>query len=267
MLRLKRQFQKISLTWADRGLPSSKTLRKGFKISLFVHLALFLLFQIRVPFIKIDSATSTPMVFLDAEENPIALLTDDRRDTGFRQRLCAERFLVNPVLAKRIGALSVEGIPTALFSSKERETIEYDGALIPWGFSDECAPSNHSTRIYPLKLTLHHNLKNLQFLDDGSHLFRTASRDTLFSTISFAEVLPQVDFQVVISLKTGRIERSSCQKELVDKRLQGLAEFFLKKLQFSDDEKESGVVSGELSIQFAGTFEKISSLLHWEQVK
>ena len=267
MLRLKKQLHKISLTWGGPRLPSSKTLRKGFKISLFVHLALFFLFHIRVPCIKIDTDTSTPMVFLDAEENSIALLTEDRRDIGFRQRLCAERFLVNPVLAKRIGALSVEGIPTALLSSREAEMGEYSGSLIPWGFSDECAPSNHLTRAYPLKLTLHHNLKNLQLLDDGAHLFRTASHDTIFSTPAFAEVLPQVDFLVSVSLKTGRIERITCQKELVDKRLQGLAEFFLKKLQFSDDEKERGEVSGELSIQFAGTFERISSLLHWEQVK
>jgi len=267
MLRLKKQLHKISLTWRERGLSSSKILRKAFFISLFIHLVLFLLFQIRVPFMEADSSVSTPMVFLDTEESPIALLADEHRDREFRRRLCSERFLVNPVFAKRIGALSVEGVPAALLSSKKTEIHEPPGSLVPWGFSDECAPSKHVVRAYPLKLTLYHNLKNLLLLDDGAHLFREASFDTIFSTPAFAEVVPQVDFQVSVSLKSGRIERITCQKELVDKRLQGLAEFFLKRLLFADNERDKGVVSGELSIQFAGTLERISSLVHWEEIK
>jgi len=267
MLRLKRHFQKISLIWSDGGSPSKKSLKKAFKISVMVHLALFLIFQIEVPFIEIEASTPTPMVFLDAEDNSIALLADDRRDTDFRQRLCTERFLVNPVLTKRIGALSVEGIPTALLSSRGPQMPTVSGALVPWRFSDECAPSKHTIRVYPLKLTLQHNLRGLQLLDDGSRLFRAASHDTFFSTPTFAEVLPQVDFRVSVSLRTGRVKSIICQKELVDKRLQGLAEFFLKSLRFVNDEKAEGEVSGELSIQFAGTFERISSLLHWEQIQ
>jgi hypothetical protein len=136
---------------------------------------------------------------------------------------------------------------------------------LPWSFSDALAPSHHICRVYPLKITLHQDLRSLQLSDDSSRLFRKASLSTLLSTPAFSETRPLVEFKVDVSTATGKISNAVCLRELIDKRLQGIAQHIVKHLRFCPHQEErKPTISGVLAIQFSGTFDTISTLLDTE---
>jgi hypothetical protein len=134
---------------------------------------------------------------------------------------------------------------------------------LPWSLYDDLAPSHHLCRVYPLKITLHQDLRSLQLTDDASRLFRKATFETLFYTPAFSETQPKVEFKIDVSLATGKIVHSTCVRELLDKRLQGVAQHIVKCLRFSPS-KEQRTISGIIALQFAGTFDTIGTLLDAE---
>ena len=269
MLRLKRHSSdKVSIVWRERTSPSKRLVTKAFVYSLLIHCVMLMAFQIRINYVQLHGPTPTPTVFLDSEESAIAVLTDMKSgDEDPRYRFSRELHLSHSPLTTTLFAVHSANAQSPLSPhSSEPATREFLPIInLPWSFSDEFSPSRHICRVYPLKVTLHQNLRSLQLIDDGSHLFRKATFETLFSTPTFSEIQPRVEFKVDVISSTGKIDTATCIREMTDKRLQGVASHIVKCLRFRPSQETSQkTISGILTLQFAGTFDTISNLLDAE---
>jgi hypothetical protein len=221
--------------------------------SLAIHFVMLFVFQIKTQLIPQTSSSAMPTVLLEAEENAISLLAEGRNsDEDPRYRLARELHLINPSFMPRIQEASSEKL--CVPSSSNDAT-----RVLPWPSADALSPSQHPIRIYPLKLIFDHKLRTIQVTNDGSTLFGKASPETIFFTSAFSETRPQVEFHIDICLKTGKVVQATCSKELFDKRLQNLAERLLKTIRFAP--QGTGRISGDITIQFSGTFDTISQFL------
>ena len=243
-----------------------RLLIKGISFSIFFHIGLFLLFQIkRIP--HMDTVSSPSTVFLSQIDPSITILSPKKpQDEDPRQKYAREFGLDTSFVPDQIAPL----IPTALVAST---TSHNESALIhpllPWTFSDEYAPSAMQCRVYPIKITLHSSLRHLSFIDDGSLFFKKSSPQTLLHAPIFAQATPKVNFNVDISPITGKITKSVCTKEPFDKRLQEIASRILQKIQFHTGKSafRKNIWTGEISLQFYGTFETITSLIETEELR
>lgn len=268
MLRLKRHpSDTVAITWKERTGPSKRLVGKGIAVSVLIHVLMAILFQIRTQYCDTSGTAPAPTVFLDTEESSISILTDMRTyEEDPCQKFAREMHLDKTVHVSN--AFSLDSQYGDLFFSttpeKQREFLPV--LTLPWSFSDSFAPSHHIYRVYPLKVTLHEDLRSLLFCDDGARLFRKADVDTMFSTPAFAESQPEVEFKISVATATGKITSAVCLRELLDKRLQGIAQHLVKYFRFSPlkDAKQKAI-KGVVTIQFAGTFDTISSLLETEQ--
>ena len=271
MLRLKRRSSDtVSIVWKERTSPSKRLVSKGFACSLLIHAVMLLLFQVRIRYTETFGNTPPPTVFLDTEESSVAILSDSKSvDEDPRYRFSRELHLTPSTISSSIFAVpsSYAQSLASLHSSQDKKREFLPIINLPWSFSDEFSPSHHLCRVYPLKISLHQQLRSLQLIDDGSRLFRKASFQTVFSTPAFAEMQPRVVFKVEVMVANGKIIQATCLRELTDKRLQGVANHVIKNLRFGPSENMSGTtISGILALQFSGTFDTICTLLDSEQI-
>ena len=266
MLRLKRSSATgVSIIWRERTGPSKRLLAKGFFCSLLIHLIMLLGFQIRTQFFGETSTTPTPTVFLDSEEGTIALLgTSKRSDDDPRFLLTRHLHLTDDVVASTAHAVSrAQTLPTDRLSPSTMPLPPIH--TLPWGFSDECAPSRYAYRVYPLRISLHEDLRSLQLSDDGSRLFRKVTPDSIFITPSFSETHPTVEFSIEVSTSTGQVTKASCIRELFDKRLQVVAQRVVKAICFEPlDHPTAPTIAGVIALRFSGTYDSISPFLEEE---
>ncbi len=255
MLRLKRDADnRVSIVWSRRTRSSRRLMWHAIGYSVALHAIMLFLFQVKPLLITQASPSVLPLVLLEAEEPGIALLGEGRStDEDPRIRLARELHLVCPSFLPRTNTPHAE---MGTYPSDPPRTL-------PWSSSDWLSPSQHPVRIYPVKLIIDHKLRGLSFTNDGSTLFGKASPETIFFTSAFSEVRPQVDFHIEVCLETGKIIQANCVKEFFDKRLQTLAERLLRAVRFMPSGR--GVVSGNLAIQFAGTFDTISPFVTGEK--
>jgi len=260
MLRLKkRSHNKISIVIRKNARAPKRYLFRGFLFAIFFHLCLLFLFQIRVQYVEKDTKEEAPMVLLEPEESLISVLTESSGfEEDFPEKLTKELHLSqNVFMPQAESSLPLEE-PEESSAPLTPPTI----SLLPWSFSDGLSPSRYTVKAYPLKITLGDQLKKLYFIDDGAELFQKASYDSLFTSPFFAESQPKVGFRIDISLKTGKITRIECLRELVDKRLQEIAVKLLRTFRFASAKQESSeLLSGEIELQFAGTYDSIEPLL------
>ena len=270
MLRLKRHStDKVSISWKERTSPSKRLVGRGFFYSFLIHFVMLFVFQIRTTYFDSSVASPTPTVFIDSEESSIAVLTDDESvGDDPRQRITNQLHLTNTSIATTIHAVppSHNQMLSAILPIQDVRRDFLPVFTLPWSLSDELSPSHHNHRTYPVKIILHHDLRELDLTNDGAHLFKKASLDSLFTTPSFSETQPKVEFKIDVSAESGRIIQSTCLRELCDKRLQNIAQQILRSIRFAPSQKPSKeIVSGVLAIQFSGTFETMSALLDTEQ--
>ena len=267
MLRLKRHStDKVSIAWRERTSPSKRLVGKAFAYSLLIHAVMIMGFQIRTNYIDQHGTPSAPTVFLDADDSSVAILTDMRSgEDDPRLRLIRELHLTHSSLACTMNAVhaSYSQSLASLHPSPDVKREFLPIINLPWSLCDDLAPSHYLCRAYPLKITLHQDLRSLQLTDDGARLFRKATSDTMLSTPAFSEIQPMVEFKIDVSLATGKVVHSTCVRELLDKRLQGVAQHIIKCLRFNPS-NEQRTISGILALQFAGTFDTISTLLDAE---
>jgi hypothetical protein len=221
-------------------------------------------FQIRKPFIEESSSSPTPVVMIDTEDGSPSIFTDQIQDEDPRVHLLQEvhftstqphELLIPPLEGEDL-LLKESTVPPLSFSS------------VPWDMTDELSPAHHVSCIYPMRIILHQNLRQLIVIEDGSTVFQKTSPDTFFVTPSFAEVQPKVEFNVEIDVESGKIIHSTCVKELVDKRLQWLAELILSKFRCIHPEKKGHgcTIVGKMTLQFAGTFDTLCRVVAWEHI-
>ena len=265
MLRLKRSpTTGVSIVWRERTGPSKRLIAKALFYSLLIHVVMLLAFQIRAKFFDASSNTSVPMVLLEAEDGTIALLNDPRgsnedpRLTVSRQLHLADEAMVSTMHALPLNqSLPTDPAPSTLNLPPLH--------ILPWGFSDECAPSRYPYRVYPLTITLHEGLRPLRLTDDGSRIFKKVTPDSIYITPSFSETHPTVEFSLHVASKTGHVTKAICLRELFDKRLQAVAQQVVSKLRFAPDEDaKEPTVSGVVALHFSGTYESISPFLEEE---
>jgi hypothetical protein len=264
MLRLKRlPSDKVSIVVRERTSPSKRVLGRAFGYSLLIHLSMCVLFQIQTTYFDNSVAVQTPTVFLDPDEGSVAVLTNSAQsDDDPRHGISMKLHLCNSSISTSIHAVSPSQADLSLLPVQEEKEEFLPISILPWGLDDDLAPSHHLIRVYPVKITLHHDLRPLILTDDGAYLFKKASFATLFSTPLFSETQPKVEFKVEVCAETGAILESTCLRELFDKRLQAIAESLVKSVHFAPVvEATSRKISGILALQFAGTYETIHTLL------
>jgi hypothetical protein len=213
----------------------------------------------------------TPTVFLDHEEGSIAVLSSHEAPSDYdpRQRIAQQMHLSPAALTAMMSAVSPEqtGLLSAAEGSCSVDTKFLPIRTLPWSLSDAFSPSKQVHRAYPIKLSLHDDLRTLIMANDGSELFCEASFDSIFASPAFSESQPKVEFRIDVSAATGQISLSTCLRELCDKRLQNIAQRLVQSIQFAPVPKApKETISGVLGIQFAGTFETIEPLLEQERV-
>lgn len=260
MLRLKRcSRDKVSIVLHEKAKAPKRYLRRGFLFAFLFHLCILLFFQIRVEYVEKEGPQeNAPVVLLDAEENLISILTEEAPYMeDYAAKLTRELHLSRNLFTftqEQFPYLEVENLP-------EKGGIP-PVILLPWSLSDALSPAHYSVNAYPIKVVLRDQLRRLYFIDDGSELFRKATYNSLFNSPFFAESQPRVHFHVDVSLKTGKITHIICSRELVNKRLQGLALNLLTTFRFGSTHKEKeSVLRGEIILQFCGTFDSIEPLL------
>lgn len=257
MLRLKRRsHNKISIVVRKNARAPKRFLFRGFLFAILFHLCLLFLFQIRVQYVDEKATEAAPVVLLDSEEGLVSVLTAPEEE--YAEKLTKELHLSNNFFTS-----FHEQEP----SLEDREESFHEPkllpiSLLPWSLSDSLSPSHYSVRAYPLKIFLRDQLRKLYFVDDASQLFQKASYETLFTSPFFAESQPKVTFRVDISLSTGKITKVACFRELVDKRLQEIALKLLQTFRFASTRSEEvDSVSGEIELQFSGTYDSIEPTL------
>ena len=263
MLRLKRvPATGVSIVWRERTGPSKRLIAKGFFCSFLIHLIMLMGFQIRARLLDETAAVPAPVVFLDSEEGTIALVGNAKgADEDPRVSLTRHMHITDGAVAASAHALAcarsfqADALASSTMPLPPLHTL-------PWGFSDECAPSRYAYRVYPMKISLHDGLRALRLADDGSRFFKRVTSDSIFITPSFSETHPTVEFSVDISAATGRVMKAACIRELVDKRLQAVAQNIVKTLRFEPDTQSSqGTLSGVVALCFSGTYDSISPFL------
>lgn len=263
MLRLKRvPATGVSIVWRERTGPSKRLIAKGFICSLLIHLTMLLGFQIRAQLLDEPASGPVPVVFLDAEEGTIALLGDAKgADEDPRRVLTRRMHITDEAIAASTHALNgTLSLPTDALAPSTMPLPPLH--TLPWGFSDEYAPSRYAYRVYPLKVSLHDELRALQLTDDGSRFFKKVTSDSIFVTPSFSETHPMVEFSVDVCVATGRVMKAACIRELIDKRLQTVAQKIVNTLRF-EPVMQSGqpTLSGVVALCFSGTYDSISPFL------
>ncbi len=266
MLRLKRHpSHTVSIVWRQKTAPSKRLFMRALLYSILIHGLMVVVFHIRIALIEIPLKTPTPTVFLDSEESAVAVLADMRSiDEDPRVRVARELHLSHSSLSTALFAVKSDYAANFSISHssqpQKREVLPI--YTLPWSFSDELSPSRHLSRVYPLTVTLHDALRTLELIEDGSQVFCKASFETVFCTPLFSETHPRVEFKVEVMPSTGEIARATCVRELTDKRLQGVALHLIQCLRFRPTlGAAQQLISGIVSIQFAGTFDTISTLL------
>ena len=262
MLRLKRRSSNaVSIVVHAKTRPPRRYLFRGIMFALLFHIVLLFFFQIRVQYVEEDaSQTNAPMVYLDLDDEPSILTEEFSSAEDFAGKLTRELHLRKNPFSCAPEIVSYDEAPPTIELSRAPAVT-----LLPWSLSDSLSPSHYTLHAYPLKITLRNQLRKLYFVNDGSELFKKATYETIFTTPFFTETQPKVDFRIDVSLKTGKITRLICLRELVDKRLQEIALKLLETFQFASTRNEdSDIVSGEIVLQFCGTFETIEPLLKLE---
>lgn len=266
MLRLKRSpTTGVSIVWRERTGPSKRLIAKGFFFSLLIHLTMLLAFQIRTRFFDATSDTPTPMVLLDAEDGTVALLSDPKgSDEDPRLSFSRHMHLTDEACVASMHALPPgKSLPTDQQTSSPMSLPALHN--LPWNFSDECAPSRYTYRVYPLKISLHEGLRSLRLTDDGSRIFRKVTSDSIFITPSFSETHPTVEFSLEVSAKTGEVTKETCLRELFDKRLQVVAQQVINDIRFEPIEtSKEPTISGVMALHFSGTYDSICPFLEEE---
>jgi hypothetical protein len=255
MFRLKKTAdQKVAISIARRTVTPRKILISALICSLVLHFSVFIFFRVKQTYPTVVHSAPTPSVFTEFDEISTPFFDSSQTLEHPFHKILDEFHIVDPT-PQSSPLVSLPAIGDDLPSLPAI-------ACLPWT-SDDLAASHHTVRVYPLKIILHHSLRHLRLTDDASSCFKKATNDTLFTSSDFSETHPKVEFLVDICPKTGKIEQAICHKELVDKRLQDLAEFILRQICFAPV-NDNAKISGRLSLQFAGTFDSLSLLLEKE---
>jgi hypothetical protein len=252
MLSLKRRIRnKVSIVFHEKARAPKRFLFRGVVLALVFHLLILFVFQIRVKYVDEDSSTEAPTVFLDPEETLVSLLTEPSEDIC--SKVTKDLHLIhNPF------TFQIPDLPIFEEDSSLPHLIFQKVMLLPWSLSSSLSPSSQIIHAYPLKITLNGDLEHMILINDGFSLFKKASHDSLFCSPFFAESRPCVEFRIEIAAETTKITKATCIRELIDKRLQEVAEKILYSLRFAS-KKEA--VRGVVTLQFSGTFDTIAPFL------
>ncbi len=118
-------------------------------------------------------------------------------------------------------------------------------------------PISWKERFYPLDITFSSSLSSLTLIEDGSSLFKEKNSKPFF-LVHIAKI-PKIEYRIVVSGKTGKIESWTRKKELLDKKFQYYIDLLVQTLRFAPSKEES--YEGKLWIEFACTGEEIETFL------
>lgn len=152
--------------------------------------------------------------------------------------------------------------------------LDSDEKKLPFVSIDEISPQTAETRrkiqevamtsceypsqSYPLKIKYSQNLKQLLLIEDGSHLFKDSSS---FSQKEVALLKSQkftIEYRIKVDGSTGTLFSWKRTRELLDKKLQRIADKIISSLRFIPYKQS---LSGKLWLTFYCTGEELSSYL------
>lgn len=117
-----------------------------------------------------------------------------------------------------------------------------------------------SPKMYPLKLKLSNSFKDLILVDDASSLFRNKKPQETLARFVLAPHHFTIEYKVSVDGSSGHIINRVRKEELLDKRLQTVADRIIGTIKFLPfNEKER---SGSITITFCCTGDEITKYMH-----
>ncbi len=117
-----------------------------------------------------------------------------------------------------------------------------------------------SAKMYPLQLKLSQPLKKCMLIEDGSSLFRNKEPYETMSIFTLATHHFSIEYKVYVDGFTGKLERFEKKCELLDKKLQAVADQIMAKIQFAPCTEKS--ITGSITLKFSCTGDEIKSFLN-----
>jgi len=215
-----------------------KALLQALIYSLMAHIVLFGTFKIRLNDYQETAQEMTPVdVAIDFEEpaTEAGVFEGPQVDTS-------DLFFTNSI------AYLPELDPSAPIDAfSDEELVEQE-------------PKERSRiKMYPLQLKLSQSLKNLELLDDGSSLFRNKEPYETMSIFTLAPHHFAIDYKLYVQGLTGTLERFERKGELLDKRLQAVADKIVNKIRFCPYSEKS--ITGSITLTFFCTGDDIKGYL------
>ncbi|MBS0634495.1 MAG: hypothetical protein JSR37_03430 [Verrucomicrobia bacterium] len=115
-------------------------------------------------------------------------------------------------------------------------------------------------KMYPLKLKVSNSLKTLTLVDDGSSLFREKRANETLARFVLAAHHFTIEYNVFVDGATGDIMRFERKDELLDKRLQAVADRIITQIKFLPFREKQR--NGNITLSFCCTGEEIKGFLN-----
>ncbi len=217
-----------------------KALLQALIYSLIAHILLFGTFKIRLNDYKESAVEMAPIdVAIDIEE-PLAMAGVHTEESFDPEDLYFAHIQPDTFLPIE------EHEPVDIFSDEE---------LIALGPKEPDAP-----KMYPLQLKLSQPLKKCMLIEDGSSLFRNKEPYETMSIFHLATHRFSVEYKAYVDGETGTITRFEKKCELLDKKLQQVADRIMSKIAFAPCSEKT--ITGSITLTFSCTGEEIKSYLH-----
>jgi len=251
MLKLEqvKNSEKVRVRFGAKNRIFDRPLQRALLYSFLFHALLFGLF--RIQYNNLDDRDEVEMapiqVAIEQEYDASGTIADVQEEhevqlLPFDQNIIAQ-----------FSQFDREKVLYELFSGQKEFRKNEDSSLsqkatIDWG-----------ERLYPLHLKLSHALQKLTLIDDGSSSFCLKGPRDSSAEFELATSHYPITYHVTVAGQTGKIVRSSRKKELLDKRLQLLADALLEKIVFRPFEKKE--VEGRITVVFHASGNVVEAMI------
>ena len=250
MLKLERlkNSQKIELRYLPSHKLLERPLQRALLYSFLFHALLFGLFRIQYDDLD-DHNLVEPLpieVAIEKENDTVATILDLEEQ---------EKPLKIPIAKTLFSAPCTFDKESSIFS------LIYPKKIKPSPLDSEIHERADlpDERLYPLTLKLSHAIHKLELIDDGSMLFRKKQFSDRTSEFQMTLQHYAITYHVEVTPQTGKITLSSRTQELLDKKLQKVADLLLEQIRFQAFHVPK--VEGRVSVIFHAPGDSVEGML------
>lgn len=240
---------KVEVKIAKKYRIFDRPLQRALLYSFLFHALLFGLFRIQYSGPDDHEEIALAPIQVAVEEAPeLHAAIAEVEETAKKERLPLDRELL-----QTLAHMNEERAAFELLA--DQREFRYDFREVPKAHE----AVDWSERLYPLHLKFSRALQKLTLMEDGSELFCFKTDGRLGGPFEQALLHYPIAYQITVSGTTGKIIRSSRRKELLDKKLQLLADRLVEKIAFRPFEAKE--IEGRLTIIFHASGNDVEAIL------